>query len=721
MAIIFKDNKFHLHNEFLSYIIEIGKDNDILNAYFGAPVDIDDVNAEHISPRNWQPYKQGEEDRFYLGRLPVEYPTAVAPDYRSPAFEANTVTGVNSFRFKYKAHKIIDGKPPLKGMPAVYAESADEAQTLVLTVADEYAGIEIDLFYTVFDSFSAICRHSEIRNVSNAAIEITNAQSMSLDFPLGDYEYIHLSGTWAKEKQLSRSDVTHGSHGFEIRHGASSAVENPFMLFGSRGMNETYGNVYGISLIYSGNHKFQIESLIDTAPRVQAGISPFMFNYKLSENEVFVTPEAVIAYSSRGISEISKTFHRLYRTRLCRGIYRDISRPILINNWEGTYFDFNREKLLDMADVAGKLGIELFVLDDGWFGKRNNDRCSLGDWFVNEEKLGGSIKEFAEEINKRGLKFGLWFEPEMISEDSELYRAHPDWVVVPPKKEPLYYRNQLILDYTRKEVRDYIVSTISDILSSADIEYVKWDKNRYITEPYSPSLPPERQGEFYHRYVLGVYDVMERITSAFPNILFESCSGGGARNDPAMLYYMPQTWISDDTDAVERQFIQYGASLVYPVSSWGAHVSAVPNHQTKRITSLDLRGTVAMNGAFGYELDLTKISEEEKQIMANQIEAYKKNRDLVNFGDYYRLLSPYETNYSAWSYVSSDKSSALLYFATTVDRPGPSPFRIKLLGLDENKRYVINGKSYSGRGLMNCGYYVDPARSKCFIIKISAK
>ncbi len=721
MGIIFKDNKFHIFNSCLSYVLQISEDNDVLNTYFGAPIKAEDVDAMYTSPKNWQPYKCVNGKQYNLGRLPLEYPTAVSPDYRSPAFEAKISNGVNTFQFKYKNYEITKGKQKLNGMPSVYVECEDEADTLKIITVDEYSGIEIDLYYTVFNDFSAICRHSEIKNIGDNTVEITNAQSMSLDFSVGEYEYIHLSGMWAREKHLSRADVVLGTQGFEVRHGASSAVENPFMLFGSKGMNEKYGDVYGISLIYSGNHKFQIESLIDNAPRLQAGISPFMFSYELKSEESFVTPEAVIAYSASGISEVSKTFHKLYRTRLCRGKYRDMSRPILINNWEATYFDFDRQKLLDMADVASKLGIELFVLDDGWFGKRNNPMCSLGDWFANEDKLGGSIKNLAEEINKKGLMFGLWFEPEMISEDSELYRTHSDWVVAVPDKQPLYYRNQLILDYTKKEVRDYIVETISNVLNSANIEYVKWDKNRYITEPYSSSLPPERQGEFYHRYILGVYDVMDRITSAFPDILFESCSGGGARNDPAMLYYMPQTWISDDTDAVERQYIQYGASLVYPVSTWGAHVSAVPNHQTKRITSLGLRGTVAMNGAFGYELDLTKISEEEKQVMVKQIEAYKKNRDLVNFGDYYRLLSPYETKYSAWSYVSKDKNRVLLYFATTVASPAPSPFRIKLSGLDPNKKYIVDGKAYSGKGLMHCGFYVDPAVSESFVIELIAE
>ncbi len=719
MAIEFKNNKFHLYNDKLSYVIEIGLDNDLLNAYYGAPIESDDIESKSMMGKVWQSYNLVDGKPYHLGTLPCEYPTATSPDYRAPAFEAETVSGINTFQFKYKSYEIINGKPKLEGQPAVYAEEGDKVQTLKLITVDEYAGLEIDLYYTVFENFSVVCRHSEIKNIGKDTVQIKNAQSVSLDFSLGQYEYIHLSGAWAREKHISRAEVTTGTHGFETRCGASSATENPFMLFGDKGMNEQNGNVYGISLIYSGNHRFQIESMTETSPRIQAGINPFMFSYELKPNDTFVTPEAVVAYSNSGISEISKTFHRLYRTRLCRGKYRDISRPILVNNWEGTYFNFNREKLLGIADVASEIGIELFVLDDGWFGKRDNDKSSLGDWYVNEEKLGGSIKSFAEEINARGLKFGLWFEPEMISEDSDLYRAHPDWALSVPNKTPFLSRSQLILDYTKKEVRDYIVDAVCDVLSGANIEYVKWDKNRMITEPYSDSLPPERQGEFFHRYILGLYDVMERITSAFPNILFESCSGGGARNDPAMLYYMPQTWISDDTDAVERQFIQYGASLVYPVSSWGAHVSAVPNHQTGRMTSLALRGTVAMNGAFGYEFDLTKINDAEKAEMSAQVATYKKNRDLVNSGDYYRLLSPYETDYSSWMYVSEDKNKALLYFATATIMPVPIPFRIKLAGLDPNKVYTVNDNKYSGKTLMNYGYYVPGANN--FIIDIEAE
>ncbi len=706
MPVVFQNRKFHLYNGSMSYVIEISRDNDLLNVYFGKYVDSDEINTVYPGNRSWQCYKSMEGGCYQLGLLPCEYPTAASPDFRAPAFEAEVPSGVNTFQFKYKDYEIISGKPALEGLPAVYAESGDSVQTLKIITADEYAGIEIDLFYTVFDRFNAVCRHSEIKNIGKDGIKIKNAQSVSLDFPNGAYEYIHFPGDWAREKHISRAAVTVGTQGFETRCGASSHAENPFMIFGDRGMNENYGNVYGISLIYSGNHSFKIECISDILPRVQAGINPFMFSYCLAPGETFVTPEAVITYSANGIGEMSRTFHRLYRTRLCRGKYRDLPRPVLVNNWEGTYFNFDRKRLLDIADEAAKIGIELFVLDDGWFGRRNDDRSSLGDWFANEEKLGGSLGSLAEEINRRGLKFGLWFEPEMISEDSALYRAHPDWAVSVPGKKPLLSRSQLVLDYTKPQVRDYIVKTVSDVLSGANIEYVKWDKNRMISEPYSDSLPPERQGEFYHRYILGVYDVLERITSAFPDVLFESCSGGGGRNDPGMLYYMPQTWISDDTDAVERLYIQYGSSFVYPMSSVGAHVSAVPNHQTGRITSLSMRGTVAMNGAFGYELDLAKVSGDEKETMRAQVSFYKKNRGIVNDGDYYRLLSPYETDYSAWMYVSGDQSRALLYFAAAALTPNPIPIRIKLQGLDGDRLYTVNHETYTGRTLMNYGVYV---------------
>ncbi len=721
MAIRVSDNQFHLSNRFFSYIMEIGGNGALLHTYFGAPIDQEGVSTYRLDTGVWEPYEIIDDKAYSLGYMPQEYPTAMTPDFRCPALEAHMPSGVDTFRLVYRSHEIIDGKPGLPGLPAVYAEEGDTVQTLKILLADDYAGIEVSLFYTVFENFSAVCRHSEIKNAGNTAFQLKNAQSISLDFPVGAYEYAHLSGNWAREKHLVRESLTIGTHSFETRQGASSHVENPFLLFGSKGMTEQAGDVYGISLIYSGNFKFTIESVSETAPRIQAGINPFMFSWELAPGETFTTPEAVIAYSSAGISQVSKTFHRLYRTRLCRGEFRDKVRPILINSWESTYFTFDREKLLSIAKVAAEAGIELFVLDDGWFGKRNDGNCSLGDWVANEEKLGCSLKTLAEDMNKLGLQFGLWFEPEMVSPDSDLYRAHPDWAIAVPDKEPFLGRWQLMLDLTRPEVRDYVVKAVCDVIGSANIQYVKWDKNRYLSEPYSPSLPAHRQGEFAHRLILGVYDIMERITAAFPHVLFESCSGGGGRNDPGMLYYMPQTWISDNTDPVERQFIQYGASLVYPVSSWGAHVSASPNHQTGRTSSLELRGTVAMNGAFGYELDLTRLSEDSKALVARQVAQYKKNRQLVNTGDYYRLLSPYETEYSAWMYVSEDKKQALVYFAEVVIVPYPRPRLLKLAGLDENRRYTVNGEIFTGRTLMNYGIYVkNPTWPNTFILEIES-
>lgn len=592
MGIEFQNNKFHLFNNEISYIMEVSRQGDLLHLYFGARVDAEDINSS-VRGYSFACYADERDVEYSLSALPQEYPAAGASDFRSPAYEMETDKGLHTPELKYKSHKIMKGKPPVNGLPAVYVENDSEAQTLVITTADKVHGIEVKLYYTVFEQFNAICRHSEITNIANSYMYLNSAQSVSLDFPAGEYEYIHLEGAWAREKHIDRNRVHKGMQGFESRRGASGHVENPFLMFFDKGADEAYGNVYGISLVYSGNHRFLVEQEMCETVRVQAGINPFQFRFKLGMGESFVTPEAVMVYSGDGFAKMSNTFHKLYRTRLCRGKWRDKERPILINNWEGTYFDFTKEKLLAIADAASEIGIELFVLDDGWFGKRDNDNCSLGDWYENKEKLGGTLSELAAEMNQRGLKFGLWFEPEMISPDSDLYREHPDWAISVPNVEPHLGRHQLILDYTRAEVRDYIVERITEILDNANIEYVKWDMNRNMSDVYSLHLDAERQGEFYHRYILGLYDVLDRITSAFPDILFEGCSGGGGRNDPGMLYYMPQNWTSDDTDATERLYIQYGGSMVYPASTVGAHVSAVPNHQTGRISSLSMRGTVA--------------------------------------------------------------------------------------------------------------------------------
>ncbi|MBP3359553.1 MAG: alpha-galactosidase [Clostridia bacterium] len=707
MSIEFKNSKFHLFNNEMSYVIEVSPYNDLLHLYYGAKITPDALSVPCRCNNPFIPNHDENNPSYTLGSLPCEYPTAGGADFRSPAIEAELPNGLRAIRLKYTGHEILPGKPALPGLPAVYTESDAEASTLKIITEDEHAGIQVILYYTIFEDINAICRHTEIKNKNNLYAYIRNAQSVSIDFPAGEYDYIHLSGAWARERHVERNAVHKGIQGFESRRGASGHTENPFIALLEKGAGEDCGNVYGFSLVYSGNHRFVIESEAFETPRVQAGINPFSFCYKLEEGESLVTPEAVMVYSASGLGEMSRTYHRLYRTRLCRGKYRDLPRPILVNNWEGTYFNFTREKLLSIADSAAKIGVELFVLDDGWFGERDDDTTSLGDWFVNEKKLGGTIASLAEEMNKRGLKFGLWFEPEMISERSRLYEKHPEWAIQIPGQKPHYSRHQFILDYTRADVREYIVKTISDVLSKANIEYVKWDMNRNMSDVYSPQLAPDKQGEFYHRYILGLYEVLERITSAFPDVLFESCSGGGGRFDPGMLYYMPQCWTSDDTDAVERLYIQYGTSLVYPASSMGAHVSAVPNHQVGRITPLSMRAAVAMNGAFGYELDLSKLPEEELAEMAEQIKLYKKIRGIVSSGNMYRLLDPFTSRYASWMYVSEDKKTALVYYAVARSKPVQPLLRIRLKGLDPDLEYSIDGKLYTGSTLMNYGIVIN--------------
>lgn len=720
MAIELKDNKFHLYNGEMSYVIEISRQKDLLNIYYGARIDAEDIEAPGRLTTAFSCCADDNDPEYSLSVLAQEYPSAGAADFRSPAYEVTNDKGMHTPELKYRSYEIVNGKPKISGLPAVYTESDDEAQTLIITAADELYGLEVRLFYTVFEKLNVICRHAEVKNCGRSEITLNNAQSVSLDFPAGDYEYIHLEGAWAREKHIDRNNVHKGIQGFESRRGASGHTENPFLMFFDKGANEDYGNVYGISLVYSGNHRFIIEREANETVRVQAGINPFSFSFKLVEGDVFTTPEAVLVYSNTGFAKMSHTFHKLYRTRLCRGAWRDKARPILINNWEATYFDFTGDKLIDIAKSASRIGVELFVLDDGWFSHRNDDHSSLGDWYVNEEKIGCTIAELAEKINNQGLKFGLWFEPEMISPDSDLYRKHPDWAITVPGAKPHLGRHQLILDLTRADVREYVIEFLTDILSSANIEYVKWDMNRNMTDVYSASLPSNRQGEFYHRYILGLYEILETVTSRFPNVLFEGCSGGGGRNDPGMLYYMPQNWASDDTDATERLYIQYGGSMVYPASTVGSHVSAVPNHQVGRISSLKTRGTAAMNGAFGYELDLSILSEEELNEMKEQVEFYKENRDLVMTGDYYRLLNPFTSRYSAWMYVSEDKKEVLVYYVVKTARPSNETVYLKLKGLNLTAKYNVEGKIMSGRTLMNHGIIIDDAEhdGNCRIIKL---
>ena len=571
---------------------------------------------------------------------------------------------------------------------------------------DDLTGLVVELTYTAFRNFDAITRSARFINKGDKKITILNAMSASIDFMDAGYDMLQLSGAWARERHIEKRPLAPGTQSIESRRGASSHQQNPFMALITPGCTEFTGEAYGFSLVYSGNFLATCEVDQFSTTRAAIGINPYCFSWLLEPGESFQTPEAVLVYSAEGLSGMSDTYHRLYRNNLARGVHRDAPRPVLINNWEATYFAFDEEKLLEIAMAASAIGVELFVLDDGWFGVRNEDNCSLGDWIVNADKLPGGIKGIAEKVNALGMKFGLWFEPEMISKDSDLYRAHPDWCLHVEGRRRTDSRNQLVLDMSRPEVCDYIIDSVSAVLKSSPIDYVKWDMNRSLLEVASVSLPVGRRQETFHRYVLGLYRVLETITSAFPELLFESCSGGGGRFDPGMLHYMPQTWTSDDTDAVERLKIQHGTSIVYPAVSMGAHVSAVPNHQVHRTTPLIARIHTAMAGNFGLELDLSKLTQQETDMLKTHIDLYKNEvRDVIQFGRMYRLKSPFEDGATAWQFVSPDKSRAILFFFRVLAE-AQEPFRtIRLVGLDPEKTYkeAVFGARYKGDMLMNAG------------------
>lgn len=655
------------------------------------------------------PNPVAEDYSISLDTLPQEYPQYGTSDFREPAYQVQLEDGSRITELRYRTHRIYGGKPGLEGLPAVYTESENEAETLELELADEYSGLSVVLSYTVFGERNVVARSARFKLKEGVpSLRIWRALSASVDFHDSDYELLYLSGAWTRERHVRRRAICAGGTRIESRRGASSHQLNPFVALVRPNTDENQGDAYGFSLVYSGNFLAGAEVDQFETTRVSIGINPFDFSWQLQAGETFQTPEAVLVYSAEGLGGMSRTYHRLYRTRLCRGKHRDLPRPILVNNWEATYFDFNADKIESIAQTAAELGIELLVLDDGWFGKRDNDHSSLGDWVVNRSKLPNGLSDLAERVNATGLQFGLWFEPEMVSPDSDLYRAHPDWCLHVPGRRRTEARHQLILDLSRQDVRDYLFECLSGILSSCPIAYVKWDMNRNMTEIGSAAVPADRQFEIAHRYILGLYELLERLTAAFPDILFESCSGGGGRFDPGMLYYMPQTWTSDDTDAMERLKIQYGTSMIYPVSAMGAHVSDVPNHQVGRITSLQTRGDVAMSGNFGYELDLTRFNEAEKEIVKRQVAAYKKLRGLIQTGDLYRLKSPFEGNEAAWMMVSEDRKEAVVFYFRVLAEPNPPLRRLKLRGLNPAYAYRLEGAegSYAGDRLMNFGIQI---------------
>lgn len=718
MAIIFSEEHriFKLDTPNSSYVFKISPTGFLLHLYYGARVSDVDLSYLAVLPKvstTSALAASEQETKFSLDTARMEYPCEGAGDMRISALSIRGVNGSNATDIRYKSHRIYKGKPKLEGLPATYTNSDDEADTLEVVCFDSLTGAEVTLVYTAFTHLDAITRSVRVKNTSDKPFNIERLHSGCVDFPEMDYEMLHLQGRWAKERTLTKRHLEFGLQGIHSKRGTSSHHNNPFVALARDGYTEESGEVYGFSFVYSSNFSVEIEVDFVRTARVLMGLNTETFGWYLEPSEVFTSPEVVMVYSNHGVGGMSRTYHKLYRNNLCRGEWKTKKRPILINNWEATYFEFDDEKLVAIAKDAAELGIEMLVMDDGWFGARDTDKAGLGDWYVNENKLKGGLKHLVDRVNALGMKFGIWFEPEMINPDSDLYRAHPDWCLKVEGRDMSIGRAQYVLDMSRKDVRDNIFEQMKAVLSSANIAYVKWDFNRNLTEVASAVLPPERQKEVFHRYVLGVYDLLERLLTEFPSLLLEGCAGGGGRFDPGMLYYSPQIWTSDDTDAMERLEIQYGTSIVYPPSSMSAHVSTVPNHQTGRVTPFKTRGDVAMGGSFGYELDITKMTDEEKELVREQVAAYHKYYDVIQNGDYYRLINPTESkgtmiSASAWESVAQDKNEVLLTYVVIRTAVAVSRY-IRLRGLDPEKIYVDTetGRQYSGALLMNAGLNIS--------------
>ncbi len=698
----FNSGTFHLQNDKISYIIKILKNNHLGHLYFGKKV-FDRDNFDHLLLErecSFSPYPFKENPNFSLESIKQEYPCYGTGDYRNPAFQLELSDGSRITNFVYKSHEIFDGKNPLKGLPHIHG---DDIESLEITLHDEKINCDLILNYSIFKNEPGIVRSAKFINHSDESVKILSAMSSSIDFYDSDYQMMSLDGSWARERHVHTRKLTSGVQSVSSARGASSAQHNPFIALKRESTTENAGEAIGFSLIYSGNFLASCEVDAFDVTRVIIGINPFEFSWTLDGSMSFQTPESVLVYSENGLNGMSQAYHNIFINNLMKSKYKNKTRPILLNNWEATYFDFSEESILEIARKAKELGIELFVLDDGWFGSRSSDESSLGDWDVNLEKIPSDMSGLSKKINDLGLDFGLWFEPEMINEVSELYKKHSDYVISVPGQNKSYSRHQFVLDFSRDEVVTYIFNKIKVILDKSSISYIKWDMNRNITEAYSLGLSSDRQKEFFHRYILGVYDLYERLTSAYPDILFESCAGGGGRFDPGMLYYAPQTWTSDNTDAVERLHIQYGTSMVYPIVSMGSHVSAVPNHQVLRNTSLDMRANVAYFGTFGYELDVNKMTSDEQIEVKSQIEFFKKHREVIQFGDFYRLK---QGNIYSWQVVSKDKETAIFAFYQILFQANPSIKKIRLEGLDPQSIYTCetDGKEYFGDELMNIGY-----------------
>jgi len=695
---------FYLSTPNTSYVFHVNDGGFLIHDYYGEKLPVCDLRyaANREGRASFSP--KSADLTTVPDSAPMEYSCNGTGDFRVSALQIREARGNASTDLRYQSHEIYKGKPALKGQPATYG-TEEETTTLAVTAADRVTGAEVVLYYTVFENYDAIARRVKVTNRSDLPIDLERVYSSCTEIPAGNWEIGYLYGAWAKERKFERRPLPHGITAIESKRGASGHHHNPFLAIADKNATEDAGDVYGFSLIYSGNFSAQAEVNISEDLRVIFGINPTDFGWRLEAGESFETPESVTVYSPEGLGGMSRIFHKLYRNNLCRGPWKTAKRPLLINNWEGTYFDFNEEKIFEIARQAGELGVEMLVLDDGWFGARDHDKAGLGDWFVNEKKLKGGLKALSDRIHGLGMKFGLWFEPEMINPISNLYEAHPDWCLRVEGRDMCIGRNQYVLDMSRQDVQDYLFERMHSILTDARIEYVKWDFNRNLTEAASALLPANRQKEIFHRYVLGLYSLLDRLLTAHPDLLLEGCSGGGGRFDPAMLYYSPQYWTSDDTDAIERLDIQYGTSMCYPTSAVSSHVSACPNHQTRRNVSMQTRGDVALAGTFGYELDVTKMSEEDKEEVRRQIEEYHKYYDVIHFGELYRLIPP-NGEECAWCYVSEDKTEALLTFVCIRCHPHTRR-HVCFRGLSPDKLYADSeGTVRPGKVWMKVGINV---------------
>ncbi len=707
MGIVYSksDRTFTIQTKNTTYQMQVDPYGFLLHLYYGKKTDgscMDYLLTYYDRGFSGNPFDAGDDRTYSMDALPQEYPSYGTGDYRSTALIIENADGSTACDLRYRSHHIFNGKYKIPGLPAVYADET-ESQTLEIVMEDAVTGVEVTLQYGVLPDYDVITRSEKIVYRGEGKIFIRKAQSACLDFVQGKYDLLTFYGRHAMERRLQREPVTHGSHVIGSVRGTSSHQYNPMMILADEHTTDQYGNCYAMSFVYSGN--FKGETLKDQFGQTRAlmGLQDEMFSYPLAEGEIFYTPEVLLTFSGSGMNLLSQNLHRCIRQHICRGKYKESIRPVLVNSWEAAYFDFDGDTLYELAKEAKNAGIDMLVLDDGWFGKRDDDNSGLGDWFVNEKKLGGTLGDLIKKINDLGVKFGIWVEPEMISEDSNLYREHPDWALTIPGRNPVHARNQLVLDFSRKEVVDHIFDQICKVLDQGNIEYVKWDMNRSLMDVFSRGT--EDQGRVMYDYVLGLYDFLERIVTRYPDLLIEGCSGGGGRFDAGMMYYTPQIWCSDNTDALDRLQIQYGTSFGYPVSAVGSHVSAVPNHQTGRITSLHTRGVVAMAGTFGYELNLGKLSEEEKQEIRLQVEEYRKFAPLIQTGLYYRLSDPAREEYAAWAFVSEDQKEVLLNVVLQEIHGNMTVNYVKLQGLKCSAIYrdTETGKIYNGAALMEAG------------------